>query len=399
MCPSAMGRNLNDMLPPHDLRLTEERLEDLYDLAPCGYCSCLPDGTLIKLNQTLLNWLGYQRPELVARLRLPDLLTLGGRLHYETHCTPLLVLAGEVREISYLLRRRDGSTLAVLLNAVVHRDEAGQPLVMRVTLFDITERRRYEQELLRAKAEAEYQREQLRVQNEQLSRTNADLDAFVYTASHDLKSPINNLSGLFDELRRTATFHDPAADQMLGLIDGALVQLRDTIEELAAVVKQQRLAEVLPAELVELQPFTEEIIRGLMPHEADFTLNFGALPALRMARASLHSILLNLLSNGLRFTQPGQRPRIAVCSTWEDGNAILSVEDNGRGIDLGRYRHELFQLFRRFHPEVPGTGVGLFLVNRLVTQAGGRIDVSSTVGKGTVFRLILPQPPAVEEAA
>src|SRR6476469_3820564 len=171
-----MGSTRSDNLPPHDLRLTEERLEDLYDRAPCGYCSCLPDGTLVKLNQTLLDWLGYQFQELVAQRRLPDLFTLGGRLHYETYCVPLLALAGEVREISYLLRRRDGGTLPVLLSAVVQPDEAGQPLVMRVTLFDITERRRFEQELLRAKAEAENQREQLRVQNAQLTRTNADLD-------------------------------------------------------------------------------------------------------------------------------------------------------------------------------------------------------------------------------
>ncbi|GAA4047181.1 hypothetical protein GCM10022409_36650 [Hymenobacter glaciei] len=376
----------------YDLRLTEERLVDLYDRAPCGYCSCLPDGTLVKLNQTLLGWLGYQYHELVAQKRLPDLFTLGGRIHYETHCAPLLALAGEVREISYLLRRRDGGTLPVLLSAVVQRDETDQPLVMRVTLFDITERRRYEQQLLRAKTEAEHQREQLRVQNEQLSRTNADLDAFVYTASHDLKQPINNLSGLFEELSRTATFHDPAAGQMLGLVESALGQLRDTIEGLAAVVKQQRLAETLPTEVVEMQPFAEEIIRGLASSDAEFTLDFTAVPALRMSRASLHSILVNLLSNSLHYAQPGRPPRIAVRTTRTEGTSVLSVEDNGRGIDLRRHRNELFQLFRRFHPEVPGTGVGLFLVNRLVTQAGGRIDVTSAVGEGTAFRLFLPDP-------
>ena len=113
----------HEPLPTLDLRLTQENLDDLYEHAPCGYCSCLPDGTLVKLNRTLLDWLGYQPQELVARLRLPDLFTMGGRLHFETHCAPLLVLAGEVREISYLLRRRDGSTLPVLLSATVQRDE------------------------------------------------------------------------------------------------------------------------------------------------------------------------------------------------------------------------------------------------------------------------------------
>ena len=147
-------------LPALDLRLTEENLEDLYEHAPCGYCSCLPDGTLVKLNQTLLGWLGYARESWWRRRALQQLLTMGGRLHYETHGVPLLLLQGQVRELSYALRRRDGSTLPVLLNAALVRDAGRQPLVVRVTLFDITERRKYEQELLR-EGLAEEQREQL----------------------------------------------------------------------------------------------------------------------------------------------------------------------------------------------------------------------------------------------
>lgn len=379
-------------LPALDLRLTQEDLDNLYEHAPCGYCSCLPDGTLVKLNHTLLDWLDYQPQELVARRRLPDLFTIGGRLHFETHCAPLLVLAGEVREISYLLRRRDGSTLPVLLSATTQRDEHGQPLVLRVMLFNITERRRYEQELLRAKAEAEDQRELLRVQNEQLIRTNSDLDTFVYTASHDLRQPINNLAGLFDELRQSATFQDPSAGHMLELVDSAIEQLRDTIAGLTAVVQLPRLAAAAPAEAVALHPFTDEIIRGLSSPNAEFTLNFSALPALHLPRTSLSSILLNLLSNALQYAQPGRAARVTVASALVGSEAMLSVADNGRGINLTRHSGELFQLFRRFHPDVPGTGVGLFLVKRLVTQAGGRLEVSSTVGEGTTFRLFLPQP-------
>ena len=382
----------DDPLPALDLRLTQENVDDLYEHAPCGYCSCLPDGTLVKLNHTLLDWLGYQVPELVARLRLPDLFTVGGRLHFETHCAPLLILAGEVREISYLLRRRDGSTLPVLLSAAMQHDEYGQPLVLRVMLFNITERRRYEQELLRAKAEAEDQRELLRLQNEQLLRTNSDLDTFVYTASHDLRQPINNLAGLFDELRRSATFADPTAGHMLELVDSALVQLRETIEGLTAVVQLPRLVEAAPAEAIQLRPFTEEIIRSLPASAARFVLDFSDLPALYLPRTSLSSILLNLLSNALQYAQPGRAAQVTVTSALVGNEAVLSVADNGRGINLTRHSGELFQLFRRFHPDVPGTGVGLFLVKRLVTQAGGRLEVSSTVGEGTTFRLVLPHP-------
>ncbi|WP_375433969.1 ATP-binding protein [uncultured Hymenobacter sp.] len=390
----------DEWLPELDLRLTAENPNDFYEHAPCGYCSCLPDGTLVKVNQTLLSWLGYTRPELVARQCLQQLLTVGGRLHYETHCAPLLLLQGQVREISYMLRRKNGTTLPVLLNAVLLRDTNGQPLVVRVSLFDITDRRKYEQELLRAKAQAEEQREQLAranelllVKNEQLTRINADLDSFVYTASHDLKQPIDNMVGLFAELRRDVTFHDPAAPSMIGMFEDALQQILSTIQGLTAVVQQQRELEQVPEEAVALQPLAEEIVRALQPQEqtAAFTLNFSAAPTLRMARPSLHSMLYNLLSNALKYAEPSRHPSIQVSTTLADGASVLCVQDNGRGIDLKRHGPELFQLFRRFHPEVAGSGMGLYLVNRLVHQAGGHVEVDSTVGQGSTFRIYLPR--------
>ena len=380
---------------PLDLRLTEESLEDLYELAPCGYCSCLPDGTLVKLNRTLLGWLGYQREELVAQKCLQQLFTVGGRLHYELHCAPLLLLEGEVREVSYLLRCYDGRTLPVLLHAKLVRTPDGQPLVVRVTLFDITERHRYEQALLQARVQAEQQQEQLRVQNEQLLRTNADLDSFVYAASHDLKQPLNNMVGLFAELRRTAIFPDADATAMARMFEAALAQLLRTIAGLSEVVQQQRVpGPAAPAE-TELRPVVEDILSSLRPqlHAADvgITLDLAAAPWVRMAPAALHSVLYNLLSNALKYAAPGRRPLLRVRTTATESEVLIGVEDNGRGLDLARYGGELFQLFRRFHPEVEGTGTGLYLVNRLVHQAGGTMQVESALNQGTTFRVVLPR--------
>lgn len=402
-----LARTLNmildaeEPLPELDLRLTKENPEDLYEHAPCGYCSCLPDGTLVKINATLLGWLGYAREELVAYQGLSYLLTVGGRLHLETYGVPLLLLHGQVHELSYSMRRKDGTALPVLLSAALVRDRDGTPLVMHVTLFDITERRKYERELLRAKVLAEAQGAQLSranaqlvAQNEQLLRTNADLDSFVYTASHDLKQPIDNMVGLFEELKRTATFADPEAVGMLGMFDEAVQQILGTINGLAEVVQVQRQLEEMPVETVVLQPLAEEIVRSLQPQasEADarIELDFTAAPALRMARPGVKSLLYNLISNALRYAQPGRRSHVRVSAARVGAGTVLTVQDNGRGIDLKRHRHHLFQLFRRFHPEVVGSGVGLYLVQRLVHQAGGRVEVDSAVGQGTVFRLYFP---------
>ena len=141
--------------------MLEDNTDDLYDNAPCGYLSTLLDGTVAKVNATLLGWLGYHRDELVGRRRFDDLLTVGGRLYHETHFAPLLHMQGEVRGIALELRAADGSRLPVLVTSTVKKGGDGQPLLIRTTIFDARDRRAYEQELLRARQEADRDRERL----------------------------------------------------------------------------------------------------------------------------------------------------------------------------------------------------------------------------------------------
>ncbi|HST38541.1 MAG TPA: SpoIIE family protein phosphatase [Conexibacter sp.] len=122
----------------------------MYDEAPCGFLSTLPDGSIVKVNRTLAEWTGFTREQLLAR-RFVDLLTAGGRIYHETHYAPLLAMQGTVREIAVELRRADGTRLPVLVNSVLKRDAEQRPLMIRTTVFDATERRRYERELLRAR--------------------------------------------------------------------------------------------------------------------------------------------------------------------------------------------------------------------------------------------------------
>jgi phosphoserine phosphatase RsbU/P len=131
-----------------------ETAEDLYEHAPCGYLSALPDGRIVRINQTLLDWLGHRREDLVGLRRFADLLTAGGRIYHETHYAPLLAMQGSAREIALDLVRADGTRLPVLVNsvAVTTRDGAR---VIRTSVFDATDRRSYERELVRARERAE----------------------------------------------------------------------------------------------------------------------------------------------------------------------------------------------------------------------------------------------------
>jgi phosphoserine phosphatase RsbU/P len=135
--------------------LLDDDAEQLYERAPCGYLSTTPDGTVIKANQTFLTWTGYTREDLVGHRSFAELLTGEGRIYHETHYVPMLQIQDSVREIALEIVKADGELLPVLVNATLERDEQGNPVVVRTAVFDATERRRYEEELLRAKQRAE----------------------------------------------------------------------------------------------------------------------------------------------------------------------------------------------------------------------------------------------------
>lgn len=135
-------------------RLLENDPADLYENAPMGYLSTLPDGRIVKVNRTFCAWTGRPSGELIGT-RFQELLSVGGRVFHETHLAPLLRMQGAVREIALDVVRVDGSLLPCLLNAVELRDDAGAPLLVRATLFEATARRRYERELLAAQRAAE----------------------------------------------------------------------------------------------------------------------------------------------------------------------------------------------------------------------------------------------------
>ncbi len=135
--------------------LAEDDAEELYDNAPCAYLSTLTDGTIIKVNQTFLAWSGYERHSLVGHTRFRDLLAPGDRIFYETHVGPALLMQGTVREIAVELVAASGKRLPVLVNSVLKRDADGNAVAIRTALFDATERRSYERELVVAKERAQ----------------------------------------------------------------------------------------------------------------------------------------------------------------------------------------------------------------------------------------------------
>jgi PAS domain S-box-containing protein len=307
-----------------------------------------------------------------------------------------------VLQLNVRIRRGDGEVHWLEGRGRAFYDEAGNPVRLTGVASDVTEREQARKQLQCLTEQLAATNEGLRaantelgLANQRLMRINQDLDSFVYTASHDLKQPVNNMAGVFEELKRTATFHDPEAQLLVGMFETALDQIHGTIQGLTEVVQVQRHSERLPAEIVDLLPLTQKIIQSISSQAAElnasFELDFSAAPAFFFARLNLQSVLYNLISNALKYAHPDRPPLVRVrTELTAEGAPVLVVQDNGLGLDTERYGPDLFKLFRRFHHHVAGSGLGLYLVNRIVQQASGQLEVSSTVGAGTTFRIFLP---------
>jgi sigma-B regulation protein RsbU (phosphoserine phosphatase) len=150
----------------------EDTAEDFFEDAPVGYVTTSPDGTIIRVNRTFESWTGLTRGDLVGVRRFAELLSPGGRLFYETHCGPLLRVQGSLREIALDVLRADGSVLTTLVNSVLRPADGRRPAVVNTSIFDATERRRYEQDLLAAR-----RREEAIARRLQLSMLSGDLPA------------------------------------------------------------------------------------------------------------------------------------------------------------------------------------------------------------------------------
>ncbi len=130
----------------------------LYENAPCGYLSFTAEGRIVKINQTLLSWLGFLREEVVGKLTYKDLVSRGGKIYYEMFYLPLLRMQPVVNEINFDFVRADGSTFPALINSSVFHNQAGKVAAVNATVYNITDRKKYETELLEAKKQADSER-------------------------------------------------------------------------------------------------------------------------------------------------------------------------------------------------------------------------------------------------
>ncbi|MEU1812678.1 sensor histidine kinase [Micromonospora aurantiaca (nom. illeg.)] len=304
---------------------------------------------------------------------------------------PLAALVSQVREVA------DGDYR--------HHIEGSGPPEFRRLAEDIDQMRmKIAQELdevRQARERIEWVNSQLQKQAEELTRSNRDLEQFAYVASHDLQEPLRKVASFCQLLqRRYAGQLDERADQYIAFaVDGAQ-RMQRLINDLLAFSRIGRLT----------TGFTEVDLNKVMGdvagqteaalQYADAELTWGEMPTIRGEEPLLTNLLVNLVSNSVKFRRPDVPPKVHVSSRLVDGEWEISCRDNGIGIEP-EFADKIFVIFQRLHSKdaYPGTGIGLAIVKKIVEYHGGRVWVDTDADEGTTIRFTLPALEADIEAA
>lgn len=358
----------------------DESLEELYEHAPSGYLSTTADGLIVRVNATFLGWTGFEREALLRRRRFQDLLSLPGRIYYETHLGPLLEMQGSLGGIAVDVVRADGSTLPAMISAARRAPAGDAPALTRFTVFNATERRRYEKELLQARRQAQA-----------AAQAKASLLAML---SHDIRTPLGSIMAVTQLLERTALSPEQASylrilrsssSSMLTLLNEVLENSKIEAQSISLSLRSFDLGGLARELLDNLQPLARDKGIGLVHHLDE------RLPAAVLGDPTkLAQVLGNLMGNALKFTEAGAVTlEIAVTELTEAEVAVrVRVMDTGIGIEPEQVER-IFQEYTQAHegiaPRYGGSGLGLAISRKLLRAHGSELRVESRPGEGSVF--------------
>lgn len=228
--------------------------------------------------------------------------------------------------------------------------------------------------------------------NEELKLRNTELDRFVYSASHDLSSPLKSILGLIN----VAKLENPGEDQMgyLNMMEKSVNKLESFIEEVIQYSRNARLS--VRYDSYQFKTFVESLLQDFQYinnyDKIKFEIEDNSGKPIRTDGMRLKIALNNLISNAIKFHNVNAKeiPTIKIHRKIVSDKDVISVEDNGRGIQ-SEYTEKVFEMFFRGTEEIPGSGLGLYILKEVVNRLEGAVTVESKVGKGTIFTITLPR--------
>ena len=371
------------------LREEQEQFRTFFDLSPVGKLLMDPDCRLLRVNRAFCRMLGYSSEALESKtfveITHPEDLTRSLAM-----TGSLLAGTEDEGEVEKRFLSRDGRAVWTQVKARLLREPSGSPLHFLVNIIDISDRKAAEKALGDS-----YDLLEGRVvsRTAELSAANREMEAFTYSVSHDLRSPLRAIDGFGARLdRECAASLGDEGRRLLGVIRANARQMATLIDDLLALSRVGRTE--MKLERVDMARMALEVGAEIGKDNGwgcDFRV--GSLPEAWGSRGLLRQVWQNLLSNAFKFSSKTPHPDVRVDGSDVDGVVSYRVRDNGAGFDMA-YRDKLFGVFQRLHPttDFAGVGIGLALVHRIVTRHGGHVAAEGAVGQGATFTFSLPAP-------
>ena len=399
----------------NELTLTNEHLDQalqqayqltaLLDNSPDFIGLANPDGESVYLNPAGLKMVGLDSSFPLSELEIDSLFFDEDAPYVQNTILPQVLNDG-IWVGEYQFRHvQTGKPVPVLYSSFAVKDPGTDALLGLATIaIDITDRKQKEAQLQRFQEQLAVANEELAAANEELiasnqelvetnlllTSVNADLDNFVYAASHDLKAPISNIQGLLQLLERhlsPESLAAPNTKKVLRMMDNSVARFMKTIANLSEITKLQKEANQ-PTEAVNLAEVVRDvqmdIAQDIEKAQAQINVSIYACGPIHFAPKNLRSVVYNLLSNAIKYRSPRRKPVVDIRCEETPEYQVLTVSDNGLGMNLTA-ESKLFTMFRRLHDHVEGTGVGLYIVKKIVENAGGKIIVQSQPDQGSTF--------------
>jgi PAS domain S-box-containing protein len=365
------------------LKSSEEHYKMLVEQAVDGIFLSDASGKYIDVNTAGCNLLGYTREELTKK-------TIADIIHEDEIIRLPAEVArfadGDIAVSEWRFKHKDGSGF---IGEVIGRSLPDGRL--QAILRDVTERREAEEKIKNLNASLE---EKILLRTEQLRKSNEELEAFSYSVSHDLRAPLRAIVGYTSILEEDyGTKLDDEGHRITGVIKKNTLKMGNLIDDLLTFSRTGK------HELVKTKVSTRRMVEEIT-NEINHTNNIehkinwqiSELPFVQADLSALRQVWVNLISNAVKYSSKIERPQIEIGSFRQSGLVTFFVKDNGAGFDE-KYKNKLFKVFQRLHgsKEFEGTGIGLAIVDKIISRHGGTVRAEGTVDKGACFYFSLPQ--------
>lgn len=353
-----------------EIKLLENRLKSIFDNAIDGILISTIDGNIISSNPSLCKLAGYSSEEMKSLNRY-------SLYANDEHFINSILIERDTNgswkgELN--LQHKDGPIIPIEVSSVIIHNEHGLSYASTI-IRDIRDKKKSETEQ--------------KLLTEELVKNNQDLKQFSYITSHNLRAPVANLLSLLSIYNKDDK-SDPYNEVLVEKFEEATSQLNSTLNDLIniLVIKSKTNIEKEPLKLSDTFVHVKLSLQNIIQQaKADIVADFTAVDELEYTKVHLESIFLNMLTNAIKYCDENRPLKIKITSEFEDDMILVKFEDNGLGMDLERYGDRLFGLYQRFHETKDGKGLGLYMIKSQVTSMGGKIEVESELGKGTIFKI------------